>query len=82
MEVCPILYPKIEMNMKDQVSFDNEEIYTFGSMSNIRSTSDINFSFTLTFDCDPTILPITIPIINGKPFGRNTENQIFYVEYK
>lgn len=82
LEVCPMLYPKIEMNLNDKDRFDNEEIYTFWSMEKIKSTSDINFSFTLTFDCDSTILPITIPIINGKPFGRNIENQIYNVEYK
>lgn len=82
LEVCPVLYPKIEMNLKDKDRFDNEEIYTFWSMGKIKSTSEINFSFTLTFDCDSTILPITIPIINGKPFGGNSENQIYNVEYK
>ena len=82
LEVCPVLYPKIEMNLKDKASFDNEEIYTFWSMEKIKSSSEINFSFTLTFDCDSTILPITLPIINGKPFGRNIENQIYNVEYK
>jgi len=51
-------------------------------MEKIKSTSDINFSLKLTFDCDSTILPITIPITNGKPFGRNFENQIYNVEYK
>jgi len=82
LEVCPILYPKIDMNLNDKVSFDNEETYTFGSLKDIKSSSEINFSFTLTFDCDSTILPITISIINGKPFGRNSENQIYNVEYK
>jgi len=82
LEVCPILYPKIEMNLNVKDRFDNEEIYTFWSMEEIKSTSDINFSFTLAFDCDSTILPITIPITNGKPFGKNVENQIYNVEYK
>lgn len=82
LEECPVLYPKIDMIMNDNVSFDNEETYTFGLLKDIKSSSEINFSFTLTFDCDSTILPITIPIINGKPFGRNSENQICNVEYK
>jgi len=82
LEVCPILYPKIEMKLNDKDSFDNEETYTFWSLEKIKSSNEINFSFTLTFDCDSTILPITIPITNGKPFGKNIENQIYNVEYK
>jgi len=81
-EECPVLYPKIAMNLIDEDRFDNEETYTFWSLEKIKSTSEINFSFTLTFDCDSTILPITIPIINGKPFSKNTKKQIYNVEYK
>ena len=82
LEVCPVLYPKIEMNLTGKDCFDNEESYTFWSLENIKSTSEINFSLTFTFDCDSTILPITIPIINGKPFDNKTEKQIYNVEYK
>jgi hypothetical protein len=82
LELCPILYPKIAVNLNDKDSFDDEAIYTFWSLEKIKSASEINFSFTFTFDCDPTILPITIPIANGKPFGNNTENQIYNVDYK
>jgi hypothetical protein len=81
-EVCPVLYPKIAMNLTDKDRFDNEETYTFHSLQKIKSTSEINFSLTLTFDCDSTILPIRIPIINGKPFENKTEKQIYNVEYK
>ncbi len=81
-EVCPVLYPKIAMNLTDKDRFDNEETCTFHSLQKIKSTSEINFSLTLTFDCDSTILPITIPIINGKPFDNKTEKQIYNVEYK
>jgi hypothetical protein len=81
-EVCPVLYPKIAFNLTDKDSFDNEETYILKSLQSIKSTSEINFSLTFTFDCDSTILPITIPIINGKPFDNKTEKQIYNVEYK
>jgi hypothetical protein len=79
--IYPVLYPQIKMNLKHHDQFDNDETYTFWSMMNINSVSEINLSFSLKFECASSIFPITIPIINGKPFGNNAENQVYQVKF-
>lgn len=81
-EVCPILDPQLVVKLNDTDTFDNEETYTFRSLGKIKSSAELNLLFTLTFACDAAMLPIVVPIIDGKPFGKTNQNQIYNVEYK
>lgn len=81
-EVCPILDPQLAVKLNDNDTFDNEETYTFRSLGKIKSSAEINLLFRLTFACDSAMLPIVVPIIDGKPFGKTNQNQIYNVEYK
>jgi hypothetical protein len=81
-EDCPMLYPEIDLSLSGAGIFNkDEEVCTFWSLEKIRTINGINFILKLKFDCDSTIRPITIPIINGKPFGKDIETQIYNIEY-
>ncbi|WP_071144809.1 hypothetical protein [Bacteroides ihuae] len=81
-ENCPMLYPEIDLSFSGAGRFDkDEEACPFWSLEKIKTINEINFILKLKFDCDSTIRPITIPIINGKPFGKDIETQIYNIEY-
>lgn len=81
-ENCPMLYPEIDLSLSGAGKFSkDEEACLFWSLEKIKTINEINFTLNLKFDCDSTIRPITIPIINGKPFGKDIETQIYNVEY-
>jgi hypothetical protein len=82
-ELCPVIAPIVSINLDStSYGFDDEDTYQFYYLDNAKSTSEINLPITFTFDCDPRIVPIKIPIMNGKPFGKRDKNQTYIVEYK
>lgn len=82
LDICPTLYPNIEIESAIKYSYDEDNItYKFSTMDKIKTVSEINFNMIFKFDCDVSILPIKIPIINGKPFGKDEKNQTYEVKH-
>lgn len=79
---CPDPNPDIKIISESIDKNYKDEKYTFWSMQNIESTSELNFLMEVSFDCKKSILPIKIPIISGKPFGKDIEFQEYKVIQK
>lgn len=79
-EYCSLFTPDMSIQTSDEKDkfSDVSNEYTFWSLNNIRSQNDVNnLTIRITYDCesDANSKPIDIPIINGKPFGKDLRNQ-------
>ncbi len=86
-EKCSPFIPNIYMattSSEDKFTKESNE-YLFSSLSNVKNTNQINgLSLKIAFDCDNDLHldTISIPIINGLPFGKNIKNQEFVYKRK
>jgi hypothetical protein len=74
---CPFVFAEAKFDIKEEDKFYNNSLLLF-SQEYINSLKQLNLSFSLTFNCDFKHKPITIDIINGLPFGKDSKLQ----EYK
>ena len=86
-EKCSPFTPNIYMatsSSEDKFNKESNE-YSFWSLNNAKNKNQINrLSLKIAFDCDNDLHldTISIPIINGLPFGKNVKNQEFVYRRK
>lgn len=71
-------------NPDDKFSEDKNE-YSFWSLNDIENKNQVNnLTLKIAYECDehPNRDTIAIPIINGKPFGKDDRNQIIMYRHK
>ena len=79
-DLCSLFTPDISVqtsDSRDKYSEANNE-YTFWSLDKIDSQRDVNkLTIRITYDCESelNLKPIDIPIIGGKPFGKDSRDQ-------
>lgn len=74
---CPVINPELSIiSPHKQDRLYDENLYMLWSLDKVKTMSGISgVSVKINFPCDERIKPITIPIINGLPFGKNQQEQ-------
>jgi hypothetical protein len=81
-DLCSLFTPDISVQTRDSRDnyFETKNEYTFWSLDKISNQVEVNgLTIRITYDCESksNLAPIEIPIIGGKPFGRNARDQEF-----
>jgi len=79
-DLCSLFTPDISVETKDSRDKYSETAneYTIWSLNKIRNQGDINgLTIRIKYDCESELnaVPIDIPIIGGKPFGKDSRDQ-------
>lgn len=74
---CPRVNPELSiLSQNKQNRFYDNDSYMLWSLDKLKLISGINgVSVKVSFPCDSSIKPITIPIVNGLPFGKDQKEQ-------
>lgn len=87
LDECNIYSPTIRLQSRNpRDKFDKEENeFTFWSLDKLDDTKKINqLSLKVDFECEPSlkVKALEIPIINGKPFGKDDRVQLISMSHK
>ena len=74
---CPVINPELSILSPDkQDRLYDDDSYMLWSLDKVKIKSGINgVSVKVSFPCDESMKPITIPFINGLPFGKDQQEQ-------